>query len=64
MAESKIFILEKRNAGLASARNHAINWLQKRFGENDQIYLTFLDADDYLDQDYFDKLKQKNSQDL
>lgn len=54
---SQIFVLEKRNEGLASARNHAITWLQKKFGENDQIYLTFLDADDHLDRDFFDKLK-------
>lgn len=44
-------LIKKENGGAASARNHGINLSNKE-------YIQFVDADDYLDPNYYDYLKE------
>ena len=48
-----ITILSKENGGLSSARNYGIDSIVN-FNEND--WISFIDCDDYVDEDYFEKL--------
>ena len=49
--EIKISCYSKENGGLASARNYGVKYAK---GE----YISFLDADDYLEEDLFEKLNK------
>lgn len=58
--DSRFCVLTKENGGLASARNYALPFIT---GE----YIAFVDSDDYLEQDYLQKLLQgavKNGADI
>ncbi|KRN94732.1 glycosyltransferase family 2 protein [Pediococcus stilesii] len=44
-----IVVLEKKNGGLSSARNYGLQYA-------DTDYVTFVDADDYIDSDYVETL--------
>ena len=45
----KLVYLEKENGGLSDARNYAIDYAK---GE----YIAFLDSDDYVEKDMYDKM--------
>ena len=47
--DSRIVVMQQENAGAAVARNHG---LERAKGE----YIGFVDSDDYVDEDYFEKL--------
>ena len=53
----KIKYLEKENGGLASARNYG---LERALGK----YISFLDSDDYLDENLFSKLEKYMDEDI
>lgn len=47
--DKRVTILSKKNGGLSSARNYALNYVSSE-------YVTFVDSDDYIDTDYVTKL--------
>lgn len=51
--DGRITIIRKGNGGVSSARNAGLVYL---FSNNKKGYLTFVDADDWVDKDYFKKL--------
>lgn len=49
-----IVVLSKQNGGLSSARNYALDFIKDKLDENN--FVSFIDCDDYVDLDYFEKL--------
>ena len=47
--DKRIIVLEKENGGLSSARNYGIEHANGK-------YISFVDADDYIEKDYVEKL--------
>ena len=48
-----LVVINKTNGGVSSARNKALDYLKNKV---DEEYLAFIDCDDFVDKDYFEKL--------
>lgn len=58
--DNRFTILHKENGGLSDARNYALPYVKSK-------YLTFIDSDDYIDIDHYEKiikLMENNNSDL
>lgn len=49
-----LFIVDKPNGGVSSARNAGLDYLFKNFND---FYISFVDIDDFVDADYFEHLQ-------
>lgn len=48
---NNFFVLKQKNKGVSAARNVALDFIKE-----EDCYISFLDADDYIDNDYFETL--------
>lgn len=65
--DSRIIVINKKNGGVSSARNAAIEYIQQRWSfcpPSYQEFITFVDPDDYLDIDTFKSCISKFSDEV
>lgn len=53
LEDARIVIIHKDNGGVSSARNAGLDYL---FEKKENGFVTFIDADDWVEEDYLDKL--------
>lgn len=52
-SDNRISVIHRENGGLSAARNSGIDWI---FKNSDSEYLTFIDSDDSIAENYLEKL--------
>lgn len=52
-SNKNLFLINKSNGGVSSARNAGLNFLYNNYSN---FYVSFIDCDDFIDLDYFEKL--------
>ena len=54
-ADSRVHVIHQLNGGLSAARNAALDWM---FANSSSNYVTFVDSDDWISENYLDVMMQ------